>query len=393
VKRNGKGKARGKAKAPTAKTLILQKPVIAVTGSAGKTTTKEMISAILSRRWSIYKSMYNKNFVGNTRAHVRRIKDEHKAAVLEFGVTGSGHLKKHCQIIQPSMGVITNIGTAHIGNFAGQVHGIAMAKSELIRHMKPTGIVFLNMDCPYSRAMKEQPYAGTFAGRFITVGIAHAADYQAQDIDVGERGIRFSCVWQGSREEFYLPALGEHNVYNALFAIAVCHTLGCSIRTIRDGLQSFRGQRKRLARYRLANNVQILDDTYSSNPEAAKAAIDVLCQVGSGTKVAVLASMLEMGDYEVVAHEDVGRYLSQKDVDYLYTLGRSARHIARGAIRSGFPANRVIHCQTKAGLHRMLAKRIGPDTSFLVKGSHRLKMGETVLFLCKETTRIQQRHK
>ncbi|MFD2369784.1 UDP-N-acetylmuramoyl-tripeptide--D-alanyl-D-alanine ligase [Brevibacillus sp. GCM10020057] len=352
-----------------------------------------MIAAILGRRWNIYKSMYNKNFLGNTRAHAKKIKDEHKAAVLEFGMTGSGHIKKHCQIIQPSMGVITNVGTAHIGNFGGEVDGIAMAKSELIRHMKRTGTVFLNMDCPYSRKLKGQPYAGSFAGKFITIGIVQEADYQGQDIQVDEQGIRFTCDLRGKREMFFLPMLGVHNVYNALLAIAVCDELGFSIQTIREGLQSFQAQRKRLTRYRLADNVQILDDTYSSNPDAAKAAIDVLCQVASGTKVAVLASMLEMGDYEVVAHEDVGRYLSQKNVDYLYTLGRSARHIARGAIRSGFPADRVVHCQTKTRLHRLLAKRIGPDTSFLVKGSHRLRMGETVLFLCKETAKIRQRRK
>ncbi|WP_411504025.1 UDP-N-acetylmuramoyl-tripeptide--D-alanyl-D-alanine ligase [Brevibacillus centrosporus] len=389
----GKGKVKGKAKAPPAKTLILQKPVIAVTGSAGKTTTKEMIADILSRRWNIYKSMYNRNFLGNTRAHIKRIKSEHKAAVLEFGMTNSGHIKKHCQMIQPSMSVITNIGTAHIGNFGGLINGVAMAKSELIRHMKPTGTVFLNMDCEYSRKLTEKPYVGAFAGAFVTVGIESEADYRAEDIVMDEKGIHFTCVFGGEREAFYLPMLGEHNIYNALFAIAVSRALGFPIGVVRDGLRSFQAQRKRLTRYRLANNVQVLDDTYSSNPDAAKAAIDVLCQVGSGTKVAVLASMLEMGNYEVVGHEDVGRYLSEKDVDYLYTIGKSARHIARAAIRSGFPSNRVIHCQTKARLHRLLAKRIGPDTSFLVKGSHRLKMGETVLFLCKETVRQYQQPK
>lgn len=369
-------------------TLILKKPVIAVTGSSGKTTTKEMISAILSKRWSIYKSMYNKNFIGNTRAHARRIKNEHKAAVLEFGMTKSGHIKRHCKIIQPSISVITNIGTAHIGNFGGQITGVAKAKSELIRYMKSTGTVFLCMDCPHSRLLSQQPYVGSFAGEFVTVGIESEADYRATDIRIDGRGIHFKCHLEETQESFFIPVLGEHNIYNALFAIAVSHRLGFSTDVIQEGLRTFQPQRKRLTRYRLANNVEVLDDTFSSNPNAAKAAIDVLCQVGNGTKVAVLASMLEMGNYEVKAHEDVGRYLSQKNVDYLYTLGRSARHIARAAIRAGFPANRVVHCLSKARLHRLLSKRMKPDTSFLVKGSHRLKMGETVYFLCRETNRI-----
>lgn len=392
MRRTGGKKALKPALKP-AKTLILDKPVIAVTGSAGKTTTKEMISAILSRHWSIYKSMYNRNFLGNTRAHARRIKDEHNAAVLEFGMLNSGHIKRHCQIIQPSIGVITNIGTAHIGNFGGQIAGVAKAKSELIRHMKTTGKVFLSADCPYTDKLMQQPYTGSFAGTFITIGIHNEAEYQASDISMDELGITFTCSMNDTKESFFIPTLGEHNIYNALFAIAVSHTLGFPISAIREGLRTFQQQRKRLTRYRFSGNVQVLDDTFSSNPHAAKAAIDVLCQVANGTKVAVLASMLEMGAYEVQGHEDVGRYLSQKDVDYLYTLGNSARHIAREAIRSGFPAERVVHCRTKARLHRMLAKRMGPDTSFLVKGSHRLRMGETVVFLCKQTGKIWSQKK
>lgn len=392
TKRVARTRASASPKTSPARTLLFQKPVIAVTGSAGKTTTKEMISAILRRRWNIYKSKYNRNFLGNTRAHAKRIKDEHQAAVLEYGMTSSGHIKKHCQIIQPSIGIITNIGTAHIGNFDGLMSGIAMAKSELIRYMKPTGTVFLNRDCPFSREFHKPPYVGRFFGKFITVGIEHEADFQAKHIQVDEWGIRFRCVakawWQP--EAFFLPMLGEHNVYNALFAIAVAHSLGFSVQQIRMGLQTFRPQQKRLTKHTLPHRVQVLDDTYSSNPDAAKAAIDVLAQVSGGTKVAVLASMLEMGSYAVEAHEEVGRYVSQKNIDYLYTLGRSARHIARGAIRSGFPASRVVHCQTKAGLHRHLSKRIRPDTAFLVKGSHRLKMEETVHFLCNETARISR---
>ncbi|HBZ82479.1 MAG TPA: UDP-N-acetylmuramyl peptide synthase [Brevibacillus sp.] len=367
------------------KTLILNKPVIAVTGSAGKTTTKEMIFAILNRRMSTYRSMYNKNFLGNTRAHVKRLRDEHEAAVLEFGILRSGHIQQHCRIIQPNMGVITNIGTAHIGNFEGKAGRLAMAKSELIRNMKPTGTVFINRDCPYSRRFAGQPFRGSFAGRFVTFGIEQEADYRAEHIVMEADGISFVCQIGQQSEAFFIPTLGGHNVYNALAAIAVAHTLGIPLADIRQGLRQFQPQKKRLVCYRLNNNVQVLDDTYSSNPDAAKAAIDVLSQSEHGTKVAVLASMLEMGKYEVQGHEEVGQYLSSKNVDYLYTFGSSARHIARAAIRAGFPAERVMHCANKEVLHRSLAKRVKPDTTILVKGSHKLKMGETVEFLRKVT--------
>lgn len=378
-------KKKGRAAGPV-RTLILDKPVIAVTGSAGKTTTKDMIYAILTQRMPTYKSMYNKNFLGNTRAHSKSIRDEHKAVVLEYGIYRSGHIRQHCNIIQPSMGVITNIGTAHIGNFGGDARQLALAKSELIRHMKSTGTIFLNWDCPYSRDFNQQPYLGSFTGKIVTFAKEREADYQAARMKVDGNGFRFECSLNGKKESFFVPLLGEHNLYNALAAIAVTHTLGIPVDDIRRGLSQFRAQRKRLTSYRLGNNIQVLDDTFSSNPDAAKAAIDVLSQVEHTTKIAVLASMLEMGRYDVKGHEDVGQYLSQKNVDFLYTLGSSARHIARAAIRSGFPANRVRHCLSKAGLHRRLARLMKPDTAFLVKGSHRLKMGETVEFLCRVPT-------
>lgn len=375
-------KKKGRAAAPM-KTVILDKPVIAVTGSAGKTTTKEMIAAILKLRMPTYKSMYNKNFLGNTRAHIRRIRYEHKAAVLEFGMYRSGHIRQHCRIIQPSMGVITNIGTAHIGNVGGDVRQLALAKSELIRHMKSTGIIFLNWDCPHSSQFIQQPYLGSFVGKIVTFGKEQEADYRVEQSTMESNGIHFECSLRGQTESFFIPMLGEHNLYNAAAAIAVADTMGIPVEFIRRGLSQFRPQPKRLTSYRLANNIQVFDDTYSSNPDAAKAAIDVLSQAGHTTKIAVLASMLEMGKYDIKGHEDVGQYVSQKDVDILFTLGRSARHIARAAIRSGFPANRVVHCASKVGLHRRLARWLKPNTAFLVKGSHRLKMGETVQFLRK----------
>lgn len=371
------------------KPLVLKKPVIAVTGSAGKTTTKEMIAAILSRRWHIYKSKHNRNFLGNSRAHASRIKDEHQAAVLEYGMLRRGHIQKHCQIIRPSIGVITNIGTAHIGNLGGSRRRIAMAKSELIRHMDRNGIVFLNMDCTYSRFLQDPLFAGKFAGRFITIGIKHPADYQAAQIRHDEYGVHFCCRLDGTELPFFIPVLGQHTIYNALFAIAVAHSLGFDHATIQQGLGCFRAQKKRLTHYRLrSHDIHILDDTYSSNPHAAKAAIDVLGQMGDGTKVAVLASMLEMGNYTIKGHDEVGRYVQERQIDFLYTLGKSARHIARGAVQAGFPPDQVVHCASRMQLHRLLRKRLQPHTFFLVKGSRLLRMGETVQFLCRETRKI-----
>jgi UDP-N-acetylmuramoyl-tripeptide--D-alanyl-D-alanine ligase len=367
--------------ANVAKTLILPKPVIAVTGSAGKTTTKEMIGAILARRWPIYKSRGNMNYIGNTRKHARRIRSSHRAVVLEFGLLRKGNIRQHCRVIQPNMGVITNIGTAHIGNFNGRITDVAKAKSELIRYMNRDGIIFLNADCPYSRKLTEPSYRGRFAGKCVTVGIKNPATIRAYNVRYEKNGMRFECMLRGEEYSFYIPVPGKHNIYNALFAIAVARSLGFSPQEIQEGLRRFVRSPRRLRRYKLPNGILVIDDTFSANPHAVKAAVDVLDQVGKARKIAVLGSMLEMGRYKVKGHRDVGRYVGKKKVDYLFTLGDSARHIAEGAIRSGMPAERVIHCRSKAQLHLRLARQIKPDTSFLVKGSHNLKMNETVTFI------------
>jgi len=354
--------------------------VIAITGSAGKTTTKEMIASILSRQWCIYKSRGNRNYLRNTRHHACRLLPQHQAAVLEYGLLRSGDIQKHCAMIQPTIGVITNVGSAHIGNFGGSSERLAMAKSELIRHMNPNGTVFLNADCPFSRSFQSETYRGGFAGSFITVGIRQEADYMARSIRNEESGIRFECELNGIPHSFFIPVFGEHNITNALFAIAVAHTLSFPPDVIQEGLRTFLRLQQRLTIHQ-QNGIQVIDDTYSANPHAMKAALNVLNEVGSGTNIAVFGDMLELGRYSTAGHEEVGRHLAGKKVDYLYTLGRAARHIGTAAIRAGFPKERVIHCVNRPQLHRMLEQQLTPNTTVLVKGSHKLQMNRTGQYL------------
>ncbi|MFY0546406.1 UDP-N-acetylmuramoyl-tripeptide--D-alanyl-D-alanine ligase [Brevibacillus sp. H7] len=378
----------GRAKVGSGKvrTKVLRRPnilphvIVAVTGSAGKTTTKEMIASILRKRWPIYKSEGNQNYIGNTRRSARRIRSEHQAAVLEFGILRRGNLQKHCSILQPSIGVITNIGTAHVGNFGSSINGVALAKSELIRYMKPSGLVFLNADCPYSIKFQSQPYRGRFAGTFISVGVQNPAGYQGYNIRYEGNGMRFECKLNRISYSFFIPVQGEHNISNALLAIAVTHTLGFAPDVIQEGLRTFYRPHRRFMTHEY-NGIKIIDDTYSANPAAMKAALNVLDETSKGTNVAVLGSMLELGRYTVEGHEDVGRHLAQKKVDFLYTLGNHARSIADGAIRAGFPKYRVQHCVRRGELHRLLTKLMKPNTTFLVKGSNKMKMNGTANFL------------
>lgn len=357
-----------------AKPLILRKPVIAITGSAGKTTTKEMIAAILMQKLRIFKTPGNANAPRHTAQYVNRIKPYHQAVVLEYGMSHAGQIRLHCQIIQPNIGIVTNVGTAHIGHFNGTVKGIANTKSDLIRYMKPNGVVVLNADDKYSKLLD----TSRFKGRIIRVSQNSSSDYKAEKIRYVAGGMSFQIKLDGKFHEFIIPVYGRHNIYNALFAIAVAHRLGFTPYEMKKGLMKYRKPYRRLTIYHLKNKVKIIDDTFSANPNAVKAAIDVLTEVGKGTNVAVLGNMLEMGKYAVEGHMSVGRHAAKKKIDYLYTFGNTAKLIGKAAREEGFSQQRIKNFINQADLTRYLRRHLKPNTTFLFKASHGMELNRSV---------------
>lgn len=366
--------------------LVVSRPTIAITGSAGKTTTKEMIASILGKRWNIFKSKENMNTYWSTAKYKKQINSSHRAVVLEYGMMYKGQIKRHCQLIRPDIGVITNVGSAHIGHFAGKIRGIAAAKSELIRYMNPNGWLIVNSDDTNSRMLE----TGIFKGTVIKISQHENADYRASHIRYAKSGMSFTVKLNGQSHDFFIPILGKHNVYNALFAIAVSHRLGFTPQEIKAGLKSYKKPHRRLILHRLKRGITIIDDTYSANPHAMKAAVDVLSQVSGKRKIAVLGSMLEMGPYTAKGHTEIGKYLAAKKIDYLFTYGREAKQITRAAIKSGLSRGRANHFFSKEALHRKLVTKLIPETTLLIKGSNRIKLNETVKYLknhFKTTTR------
>ncbi|WP_010502630.1 UDP-N-acetylmuramoyl-tripeptide--D-alanyl-D-alanine ligase [Paenibacillus elgii] len=358
-------------------------PVIAVTGSAGKTTTKEMIASILRRRWTIFKSASNWNLPLNTRKHAKQLRAGHRAAVLEFGMLRKGHIREHCRSLKPSYGVITNVGTAHIGNVGHRVQGIASAKSELIRHMRQTGTLVLNADNANSKLLSVKG----FQGRLLKVGIRNKAHYKAYGIRFLGRGVAFRVRLNGKEERFFIPCLGVHNVYNALNAIAITHSMGFTASEIRKGLAKYPIPYRRLVRTELPGRITLIDDTFSSNPDATKAALDTLASVSRKHKIAIIGYMKDMGKYAVRGHDEVGKYAARNRLTRLYTVGKLARHIAAGARKAGFPATRIRSFASRPQLERALAGTIKPGTAILVKGTHLLKLEKTVSFLKRSLSR------
>lgn len=355
------------------KALRLKKPVIAITGSAGKSTTKEMVASVLATKWRIFKSVDNLNFYTHTRQYAKRIQPRHQAVVLEYGMSGAGHIKQHCLAIEPNYSVITNIGSAHIGAFGGDVRKLARAKSEIIRWMKPTGTAVLNRDDKNTALIDK----GKFHGKIVTVGINNKATYQARNVRFSSAGMTFQVTLHGKHEQFTIPIYGRHHVYNALCAIAIGDLLGFSPQQIRVGLRRYRRMQRRTSIYRFARNIVLIDDSYSSNPHAAKAAIDTLAQIGKGTKVAVLGSMRALGPYAGKGHREVGRHVAAKNISRLYTYGVLAKQIGVTAVKAGMPAKNVIHFAKQDALNQHLLSHLTPNTTILVKGSHALQLMDT----------------
>lgn len=359
-------------------TIVLKKPVIAVAGSSGKTTTKEMIAAILKQRWKIFKSPANKNNRQHIRAHLKKIKPYHRAVVLEYGMSGPGHLAQSCRIIRPNMTVITMVGTAHIGNFGGSLDNLIRAKSGIIKHMQQKGTLFLNADDKNSKLLHKK----NFPGRIIKIGIDKRADFKAERVAYADHGMTFQVKLDGNAHDFFIPIYGEHNVCNALFAIAVTHKLGFKPGEIKKGLKSYQRPPHRLRIYRLKRNIRLIDDTFNANPHSVKAALDVLTTISEKNNVAVLGSMGELGRYSRKGHTEVGKYAAGKrNLSRIYTFGKGARQIGRAAAKAGYPPNNIVHTVKRKTLHKNLKNDLLPGATVLVKGSHMMGMYKTVRYL------------
>ncbi|WNF35716.1 UDP-N-acetylmuramoyl-tripeptide--D-alanyl-D-alanine ligase [Bacillaceae bacterium IKA-2] len=357
----------------------IQRPTIAVTGSAGKTTTKAFIASILRTRWITFESSDYWNRTDHTEQHLEQISLIHRALVLEYGMAYPGVITRHCEIIKPNIAVITNVGKAHIGNFEDGIDGIAQAKSELIKGMNPAGILFINKDDEGSKLLQ----VNGFKGKLVTIGMKPGADYLATAVQQTDRGLSFKVVISGKEQNFSTPVIGEYNLYNSLFAIGVADQLGFSVSEIQEGLTSVKRPKNRLDMITFNHDIKLIDDTVHAFPDAMRAAIDTLSEIKGEKTIAVLGSMPGLGESHESEHKAIGRYLKNKRIDYLLTYGNISENITVGALEAGFNPKKVNHYSRTSvkKLHEDLIKLIEPGSTILIKGASGLKMFETVRFL------------
>jgi UDP-N-acetylmuramoyl-tripeptide--D-alanyl-D-alanine ligase len=342
--------------------------VIGITGSVGKSTTKEVVNQVLSQRFKTLKNPGNLNNEIGLPLTILRLSPGYERAVLEMGFYVPGEIAFLCDIAQPQVGVVSNIGTVHAER-AGSQENIFVGKSELVQALPPApeGVAILNFDDPWVRKMEEKTRA-----RVFFYGLSPEAELWADGVEgLGLEGIRFRLHYGNETLYARVPMIGRHSVHTALRAAAVGLVEGLTWQEIFQGLQQGHTQ-LRLVAVRSKSGALILDDTYNASPESMLAAINLLSEL-DGRKIAVLGDMLELGPYERQGHEMVGLRSAQV-VRRLLTLGPRAHMIAAAARKAGMRANQVLEFEEPEPVIDWLKKNLSPKDVVLIKGSHSLRM-------------------
>ena len=352
-------------------------PFVAVTGSVGKTTAKDMIAAVLSTKYKVLKTEGNFNNNIGLPLTILRLTREHEVCVLEMGMDCFGEIDYLGNIVKPHVGVITNIGDAHIERL-GSRENIFKAKCELLPHIRPDGLLVCNGDDAMLSTLR-----GNTAVKTVFCGEKEGLEYRAA-LTGGDGISHIHChmTTPGMDREVKVPALGAHMIYPCLIAAAVGEHLGLTADEIEEGLLSFVPTKMRMNVLRTKSGVTILDDTYNANPQSMRAAISVLADGKSEWKVAVLGDMFELGVFAAALHTSVGEYLGKVGINCLVAVGELSQYIAEGARESGVP--HVYHCANKREAKQMLHEVIKPGCTVLVKASRGMVMEEISAFLLAE---------
>jgi len=357
---------------------------ICVTGSNGKTTTKEIIAHILSQEFPLLKTSGNYNNEIGIPITLLQLNKSHKLLVAEMGMRGLGEIRTLTNFISPDLAVITNIGEAHIG-LLGLKDNIFKAKSELLQSLDKDGIAILNRDDPYFLKMLE-----IVKGKKVyTFGIENKSDIMACNIRmVSDKGMRFALeVKNGKSREIYFPLLGRHNVYNALAASAAAFALGTELDLIERELSSFKPLDLHMQLSNFNKGIKILNDSYNASPSSVKRALETLAEVGQNNrKIVILGDMLELGEKTDFYHREIGKEVAKLSIDILITVGQRGKMIAQSSKEEGMAKERVFSFEKneKINLAKKLLSLTKPGDFILLKGSREMKMEEILEFWQKE---------
>jgi UDP-N-acetylmuramoyl-tripeptide--D-alanyl-D-alanine ligase len=342
--------------------------VIAITGSAGKTTTKESAARLLSAKYRVLKSEANLNNHYGLPLQLLRLEPEHELAVLELGMNHAGEISALAALCEPNVGVVTCVAPVHLG-FFNSVADIARAKYELIQSLPASGMAVLNADDEYV-----SQFGRDFPGRVITFGLNHPADVRGEAIhEMGPDGSRFDVVAGGHRARATLPLIGRHNIYNALAAIAIAMVGGLTLEQAASGIALLTPADKR-GQVLTVNGATIINDCYNSNPRALDFVVDALAGMAvppGGRRIVVAGEMLELGTTGDDLHCRCGAHIAEKKIDVLLGVRGAAQKIVDAAAQAGVRAEFV---ETPEQAGEWLAREVRPGDIVLLKASRGVKL-------------------
>ena len=358
-----------------ARSVLARHPakIVGITGSVGKTTTKEFAAALLGTFFRVHKSEGNLNNHLGLALSILRIEADHEIAVLEMGMSGTGEIRRLTGIAPPDVAVVTNVAPVHLA-FLESLEAVGEAKGEMIDGLKPGGTAVLNGDDPWGKTLAKRA-----SGRVIFFGFEKDAEVRASGLAyAGFDGLQFRLYYDGSVHDVRLPFLTEGQVENLLAALGVAWALGLRWETLQPGLAAIEPAAKRGKIIRLAMGITVVDDTYNSSPRALAMALRSYLNLPAGRWVAVLGDMLELGPEGKKYHEEAGRNARRLGWDVVAAVGPSARWIAAGARAEGLDASLTPEFATSEEAAKKIPEMLKPDDLVLVKGSRGLRMERIV---------------
>ncbi len=354
---------------------IWGKKLIGITGSAGKTTTKECVAHVLASQLRVHKSVGNLNNHWGVPLQLLKLEQEHDIAVIEMGMNHAGEIRALAEIAKPDIAVVTNVGPVHLENF-DSIQGVARAKYELIESLPSNGMAFLNADdefvCQFGR---------DFKGKVVTFGLEKPTDVRAENISLqGENGTNFDVVGQGFRERAHLPLVGKHNVLNACAAVAVAVEQGILPSRAVASLATISPSDKRGEVLHLGG-ATVINDCYNSNPKALKSMVEALVSVEAKRRVVVAGEMLELGPSSAELHFECGRFMAERGIQRVMGVRGNAKSIAEGARAGGVEAE-FVATPEEAG--EWLVRELKKGDAVLVKASRGVRLEKALEILKSE---------
>lgn len=346
-------------------------PVIAVTGSNGKTTTKDLTAAALDGLGHVLKTSGNFNNEVGVPMTLLGIKDITNAAVVEIGMRGLGQIESLAQVVKPTIGIVTNVSETHI-ELLGTIENIAKAKGELVEAIEHGGTIVLNADNVYTAAMTKLAGEGVHV---ITYGLENQADFMAKNILIGSVSTEFTLSFRGKEYDFEIPMLGRHNVSNALAAIAAGYACGLTVPQVQRGFSSLTTTKMRYEVIR-RDGLTIINDAYNASPASMRVAIKTTSEVYDGRLIAVLGDMLELGDIAERVHKEIGAELVENKFDILITLGELGKFIAAGAREAGL--TNIYSFDTHEAAAKKILELVCDGDTILFKASHVMHMEKII---------------